>query len=171
MVDYFKHSFLVLKNNNSMQVKVLRVFPKAVMQMPMDRAITQEEVDFIMSFRNQTSENMGNNSSKDVDVLTLAPLASLRKVVQRSLDMYFLHVYIVTCLHDYMFACAHMHDYTCMQKYMYICIRTDTYKQIHLYIYIYIYKCILIYVYAYMSLHIHMFIRKLFLHRHISLKT
>lgn len=76
-----------------MQVKVLRVFPKAVMQMPMDRAITQEEIDFVMSFRKKTSENMGNNSSEDVDVLALPPLASLRKIIQRSLDMYFLHVY------------------------------------------------------------------------------
>lgn len=76
-----------------MQVKVLKAFPQAVMHMTMDKEFTQTELDFIMSQHNVLLENMGNNSSEDMDILRHEPLANLKKFVQRCLDMYFLHVY------------------------------------------------------------------------------
>ena len=76
-----------------MQVKVLKLFPQAVMHMTMEKEFTQTELDFIMSQHNALLENMGNNSSEDMDILRHEPLADLRKFIQKCLDMYFLHVY------------------------------------------------------------------------------
>ena len=76
-----------------MEVKVLKVFPKAVMHMTMERDFTENEINFIMSEYNHLLENMGNNSSEDMHILRHEPLADLRKFIQKSLDMYFLHIY------------------------------------------------------------------------------
>lgn len=76
-----------------MEVKVLKVFPKAVMHMTMEREFTQDEINFIMNEHNHLLENMGNNSSEDMHILRHEPLADLRKFIQKSLDMYFLHIY------------------------------------------------------------------------------
>jgi uncharacterized protein (TIGR02466 family) len=76
-----------------MEIKILRVFPKAIMSMTMDREFTQKELDFIVSQNNSLLENMGNTSSEDMDVLRHAELADLKKFIQKTLDMYFLHIY------------------------------------------------------------------------------
>lgn len=76
-----------------MEIKVLKVFPQAVMHMIMERDFTKEEIDFIMNQNNGLLENMGNMSSEDMNVLSHKPLADLKKFVQKQLDTYFLHVY------------------------------------------------------------------------------
>lgn len=76
-----------------MEIKVLKAFPQAIMHMTMEKEITQEERDFIMSHYNVLLENMGNNSSEDMHILRHEPLVELKKFVQKCLDMYFLHVY------------------------------------------------------------------------------
>ena len=76
-----------------MDIRLLKVFPQAIMCMTMEREVTQEELDFIMSHHNELLENMGNNSSEDMHILRHEPLAELRKFVQKTLDMYFLNVY------------------------------------------------------------------------------
>ena len=76
-----------------MEVKVLKVFPKAIMHMTMERDFTENEINFIMSEYNHLLENMGNNSSEDMHILRHEPLTDLKKFIQKSLDMYFLHIY------------------------------------------------------------------------------
>ena len=76
-----------------MEVKVLKLFPKAAMHMTMERNFTREELSFIMDEKNNLLKNMGNNSSEDMDILRHEPMIDLRKFIQKSLDMYFLHVY------------------------------------------------------------------------------
>lgn len=76
-----------------MEVKVLKVFPKAIMHMTMERDFTENEINFIMSKYNHLLENMGNNSSEDMHILRHEPLTDLKKFIQKSLDMYFLHIY------------------------------------------------------------------------------
>lgn len=76
-----------------MEIKVLKAFPQALMHMAMDKEFTQTELDFIMSHHNVLLENMGNNSSEDMDILRHEPLVELKKFIQKCLDMYFLHIY------------------------------------------------------------------------------
>jgi uncharacterized protein (TIGR02466 family) len=76
-----------------MEIKVLKLFPKAAMHMTMERDFTSEELSFVMDMKKTLLRNVGNDSSEDMDILRHAPMADLKKFIQKTLDMYFLHVY------------------------------------------------------------------------------
>ena len=59
----------------------------------MDRELTREEIYFFLKEEKKTSENMGNLSTTDVDLLRLPEMTEVRKFIQNALDMYFLHVF------------------------------------------------------------------------------
>jgi uncharacterized protein (TIGR02466 family) len=59
----------------------------------MERDFTSEELSFIMDMKKNLLRNMGNDSSEDMDILRHAPMADLKNFIQKTLDMYFLHVY------------------------------------------------------------------------------
>jgi uncharacterized protein (TIGR02466 family) len=61
--------------------------------MTMERDFTSEELSFIMDMKKNLLRNMGNDSSEDMDILRHAPMADLKNFIQKTLDMYFLHVY------------------------------------------------------------------------------
>jgi len=76
-----------------MAIKLIKLFPQAVLQTAIERDVTKEELDFIMSYNDNLLDNVGNNSSEDMDILRHPQMAELRKLVQSKLDMYFLHIY------------------------------------------------------------------------------
>jgi len=76
-----------------MEIKLLKLFPKAAMHMTMERDFTSEELVFIMDMKNTLLRNVGNDSSIDMDILRFPEMLDLKKFIQKSLDIYFLHVY------------------------------------------------------------------------------
>lgn len=76
-----------------MEIKLLKLFPKAAMHMTMERDFTSEELAFVMDMKKNLLRNVGNDSSEDMDILRFPEMADLKKFIQKSLDMYFLHVY------------------------------------------------------------------------------
>ena len=76
-----------------MKVKIINLFPKAAMHFNVERSFTDEELALIMTYENATSNNMGNLSTEDVDILRLPEMSDIKKIIQDALDMYFLHMY------------------------------------------------------------------------------
>jgi uncharacterized protein (TIGR02466 family) len=73
-------------------VNVFSLFPTPVGIFDLNREITKTEIDFI---KNQNkSENLGNKTSEDKEILNNNKLKNIRKFIESSVDEYYKNVYV-----------------------------------------------------------------------------
>lgn len=67
------------------------LFPKAVGQFKLDRALTEDELSFIKT--QKTHKNMGNTTSNDTTLFESKELKSIADFCQKAVDEYLLRIY------------------------------------------------------------------------------